>query len=81
MHGADRFRECRGSRDRHGFYQPPLSISGVLVGLLVKGSTINIFSVIGFIRLIGLVTKNVILPVHQANKRPARRCNMCQSRD
>ncbi|MFS8048569.1 efflux RND transporter permease subunit [Rhizobium sp. BR 314] len=47
----------------------PLSISGVLLGLLVTGSTINIFSVIGFIMLMGLVTKNAILLVDHANKR------------
>lgn len=47
----------------------PLSISGVLMGLLITGSTINIFSVIGFIMLMGLVTKNAILLVDHANKR------------
>ena len=41
----------------------PLSLVGVLVALLVTGSTINIFSIIGFILLMGLVTKNAILLV------------------
>jgi multidrug efflux pump subunit AcrB len=39
----------------------PLSMIGVLVALLVTGSTMNIFSIIGIIMLMGLVTKNAIL--------------------
>ena len=57
----------------------PLSISGVLIGLLVTGSTINIFSVIGFIMLMGLVTKNAILLVDHANKRHREGASMRQS--
>ncbi|MFJ6328176.1 MULTISPECIES: efflux RND transporter permease subunit [unclassified Rhizobium] len=57
----------------------PLSISGVLLGLLVTGSTINIFSVIGFIMLMGLVTKNAILLVDHANKRRLEGASMRQS--
>ncbi|WP_349956906.1 efflux RND transporter permease subunit [Rhizobium sp. ZPR3] len=57
----------------------PLSISGVLIGLLVTGSTINIFSVIGFIMLMGLVTKNAILLVDHANKRRREGASMRQS--
>ncbi|NTJ66474.1 efflux RND transporter permease subunit [Agrobacterium rhizogenes] len=57
----------------------PLSISGVMIGLLVMGSTINIFSVIGFIMLMGLVTKNAILLVDHANKRRRQGANMRQS--
>ncbi|SDF91779.1 MULTISPECIES: efflux RND transporter permease subunit [unclassified Duganella] len=45
----------------------PLSLIGVLVALLVTGSTLNIFSVIGFIMLMGLVTKNAILLVDFTN--------------
>jgi HAE1 family hydrophobic/amphiphilic exporter-1 len=41
----------------------PLSLVGVLLALLVTGSTINMFSIIGFILLMGLVTKNAILLV------------------
>ena len=33
----------------------PLSLVGVLVGLLVGGSTLNMYSMIGFIMLMGLV--------------------------
>jgi multidrug efflux pump subunit AcrB len=41
----------------------PLSLVGVLLALLVTGSTINMFSIIGFILLMGLVNKNAILLV------------------
>ncbi|SEO21817.1 heavy metal efflux pump, CzcA family/hydrophobe/amphiphile efflux-1 (HAE1) family protein [Duganella sp. CF517] len=46
----------------------PLSLIGVLVALLATGSTLNIFSVIGFIMLMGLVTKNAILLVDFTNQ-------------
>ncbi|MBP2302994.1 efflux RND transporter permease subunit [Azospirillum picis] len=46
----------------------PLSLVGVFLGLLVAGSTLNIFSAIGFIMLMGLVTKNAILLVDFANQ-------------
>ncbi|MET3132714.1 hydrophobe/amphiphile efflux-1 (HAE1) family protein [Oxalobacteraceae bacterium GrIS 1.11] len=45
----------------------PLSLIGVLVALLVTGSTLNVFSIIGFIMLMGLVTKNAILLVDFTN--------------
>ncbi len=45
----------------------PLSLIGVLVALLVTGSTLNIFSVIGVVMLMGLVTKNAILLVDFTN--------------
>jgi len=45
----------------------PLSLIGVFMGLLVTGSTLNVFSAIGFIMLMGLVTKNAILLVDFAN--------------
>ncbi|SHG38384.1 efflux RND transporter permease subunit [Massilia sp. CF038] len=45
----------------------PLSMIGVLLALLVTGSTLNIFSVIGIIMLMGLVTKNAILLVDFTN--------------
>ncbi|MGZ8290231.1 MAG: efflux RND transporter permease subunit [Telluria sp.] len=45
----------------------PLSLIGVLVALLVTGSTMNIFSVIGVVMLMGLVTKNAILLVDFTN--------------
>ncbi len=46
----------------------PLSLVGVLIGLLVTGSTLNMMSAIGFILLMGLVTKNAILLVDNANQ-------------
>ncbi|AEM41017.1 RND multidrug efflux transporter, acriflavin resistance protein [Ketogulonicigenium vulgare] len=46
----------------------PLSLIGVVVGLLVGGSTLNIYSAIGFIMLMGLVVKNAILLVDNANQ-------------
>jgi HAE1 family hydrophobic/amphiphilic exporter-1 len=47
----------------------PLALIGVMVGLLVGGSTLNMFSAIGFIMLMGLVVKNAILLVDNANQR------------
>src|SRR5712671_875436 len=41
----------------------PLSLIGVVLALIVSRSTLNIFSIIGFIMLMGLVTKNAILLV------------------
>ncbi len=46
----------------------PLSLVGVFLGLLIAGSTLNIFSAIGFIMLMGLVTKNAILLVDFSNQ-------------
>ncbi|MBK9702329.1 MAG: efflux RND transporter permease subunit [Betaproteobacteria bacterium] len=46
----------------------PLSLIGVFAGLLVTGTTLNIFSIIGCIMLMGLVTKNAILLVDFANR-------------
>ncbi|UOD31257.1 efflux RND transporter permease subunit [Massilia violaceinigra] len=45
----------------------PLSMIGVFIALLVTGSTLNIFSVIGIVMLMGLVTKNAILLVDFTN--------------
>ena len=46
----------------------PLAIAGALLSLKMFGQTLNIFSQIGMIMLIGLVTKNGILIVEFANK-------------
>ena len=46
----------------------PFSLIGVLLALLVTRTTLNIFSIIGFIMLMGLVTKNAILLVDFANR-------------
>ena len=45
----------------------PLSLIGVVLALLIARSTLNIFSIIGFIMLMGLVTKNAILLVDFVN--------------
>ncbi len=47
----------------------PLALAGALLSLFVFGQTLNIFSEIGMIMLIGLVTKNGILIVEFANKK------------
>lgn len=46
----------------------PLAIAGALLSLWIFGQTLNIFSQIGIIMLIGLVTKNGILIVEFANQ-------------
>jgi multidrug efflux pump subunit AcrB len=46
----------------------PLAIVGVMLALLVTGTTLNIFSMIGVVFLMGLVTKNAILLVDFANQ-------------
>ncbi len=54
----------------HSFLQPlalmtslPLTLIGVVLALLMFGSTMSMFSVIGIVLLMGLVTKNAILLV------------------
>jgi multidrug efflux pump len=47
----------------------PLAIAGAFLSLSVMGHTINIFSQIGMIMLVGLVTKNGILIVEFANQK------------
>jgi HAE1 family hydrophobic/amphiphilic exporter-1/multidrug efflux pump len=47
----------------------PLALAGALLSLYLFGLTINIFSQIGMIMLIGLVTKNGILIVEFANQK------------
>jgi HAE1 family hydrophobic/amphiphilic exporter-1 len=46
----------------------PLSMVGVFGALLLSGMTLNIFSFIGIIMLMGIVTKNGILLVDFANQ-------------
>ena len=50
----------------------PLAALGALGALLLTGETINLYSQIGMILLIGLVTKNAILLVDFANQERAR---------
>jgi len=50
----------------------PLAVVGALVSLLIFKQSLNVFSQIGLIMLIGLVTKNSILIVEFANQLRAR---------
>jgi multidrug efflux pump len=47
----------------------PLSMTGALAALYFTGSTINVYSQIGLITLVGLITKHGILIVEFANQR------------
>jgi multidrug efflux pump len=47
----------------------PLAIAGALISLILFSQTLNIFSQIGMIMLIGIVTKNGILIVEFANQK------------
>lgn len=53
-------------------FSVPLAVFGALISLFALRMTINIYSQIGLIMLIGLVTKNAILIVEYANQRRAR---------
>jgi multidrug efflux pump len=46
----------------------PLAVLGALIGLWVSGGTLNLFSQIGIVMLVGLAAKNGILIVDFANK-------------
>jgi multidrug efflux pump len=50
----------------------PLGVTGALAALWIAGSTLNVYSQIGMILLIGLVSKNSILLVTYANELRAR---------
>lgn len=50
----------------------PLALAGALLSLWIFGKTLNIFSEIGIIMLVGLVTKNGILIVEFANQQKAK---------
>ncbi len=57
----------------------PLALAGALLSLWVFGQTINIFSQIGMIMLIGLVTKNGILIVEFANQKREQGMNKLEA--
>jgi multidrug efflux pump len=60
----------------------PLALSGAVLSLQLTGSSLNIFSQIGVIMLVGLVTKNGILIVEFANqKRDAGLDRLAAARD
>jgi multidrug efflux pump len=54
----------------------PLSMTGALLALLVAGGTFNIYSQVGIITLVGLITKHGILIVTFANDLRARGMEM-----
>lgn len=54
----------------------PMAVTGALLSLWITGQSINIFSQIGIIMLIGLITKNGILIVEFANQRKAEGMNV-----
>jgi hydrophobe/amphiphile efflux-1 (HAE1) family protein len=57
----------------------PLALAGALLSLYMFGHTLNIFSEIGMIMLIGLVTKNGILIVEFANQKREQGMNKVQA--
>ena len=57
----------------------PLALIGVVAALLAWRSTLNMFSMIGFIMLMGLVTKNAILLIDFANQARARGVDRAQA--
>ncbi len=57
----------------------PLALFGALLSLWVFNMTLNIFSQIGIIMLIGLVTKNAILIVEFANQKKEEGLNIMEA--
>ena len=57
----------------------PLALAGTLISLWYFGETLNTFSQIGIIMLIGLVSKNGILIVEFANQRKAKGMTVYES--
>ena len=49
-------------------FSVPFSITGAIIALLLFGNSVNLYSNIGMITLIGLVTKNAIMIVEFANQ-------------
>ncbi len=50
----------------------PLAVTGALLSLKLTGATLNVYSQIGMVMLVGLVSKNAILIVEFANQLRAR---------
>ncbi len=50
----------------------PLSVAGAAAALLIAGKSLNIFSMIGLLLLMGIVKKNSIILVDYANQQRAR---------
>jgi multidrug efflux pump len=60
-------------------FSVPLASLGALAGLALTGNTMNLYSQIGIILLVGLVTKNSILLVDFANQERARGTGLLES--
>ena len=58
----------------------PLSMTGALVALWLTGGTLNVYSQIGLVTLVGLITKHGILIVEFANQLQRRRARRCSTR-
>jgi HlyD family secretion protein len=56
----------------------PLALSGAALGLWLSGKSLNIFSMIGVLLLMGIVKKNSILLVEYANQ--VRETDLCDAR-
>jgi hydrophobe/amphiphile efflux-1 (HAE1) family protein len=46
----------------------PLAVAGAVMGLVISGKSLNLFSMIGLLLLMGIVKKNAILLVEYANQ-------------
>lgn len=57
----------------------PLALVGGLAGLVITGHTLNIFSLIGLLMLIGIATKNGILLVEFINQKRDEGCEFEQA--
>lgn len=57
-------------------FSVPLAVFGALLTLFITGDTLNLYSAIGIVLLIGLVTKNAILIVEYANQSRLRQDNL-----
>ena len=60
-------------------FSVPLAVFGALLTLFIFGQSLNIYSQIGLIMLIGLVTKNAILIVEFANQQRAKGLNLIEA--
>ncbi|HNO71821.1 MAG TPA: efflux RND transporter permease subunit, partial [Bacteroidia bacterium] len=57
----------------------PLAIIGALLGLALTNNTLNLFTILGLIMLIGLVAKNAIILVDFTNQRKKEGANTFQA--
>ena len=60
-------------------FSVPFGLSGVLIALILSGTTINMMSMIGFIMLVGIVVKNGIVLVDYINLNRERGMGVIQA--